>query len=462
MTHIFISYSKQDIEFARYLRALLEDAGFPVWLDEARLSPSTRWWKDIEQSINGCAAFMVIMSPDAQESDWVEREILLAENLHKPIYPVLLAENPWSRLANIQYEDLRAGLHATLSPRLVNSLRQSIAPRPPGSIAFTIETDNILTVAADVIVLKHAQAFRGADAQVAKMLVKVSDVERDSLRLQPGDSRLVETNGAVTAAQALFLGTAQVQEFSYGEVREFAQRTLATLAQLAPDIRHLAMTVHGVRTSLRLDQTEVLRSQIAGYFDALQARTYPTQLEHITIVEFDEATTARLRLGAEQIFAKLDNATAFEAGWGYHLLVSGTDAPATVMDANVRPHAYIIMPDEAALEDVFYFGIQQPTHAHGLLCERTPTIFAEAAVLEQVKQRISAASVVIADVTYTDDMLYLQLGYAWGQQRPTILIAQAGTTVNLPEATCVYYSSIKQLENLLSERLNALRDQGIL
>ena len=102
MTHVFISYSKKNIEFARYLRGLLQDHGFTVWMDETKLVPSERWWTRIEQNVKTCAAFVIIMSPEAKDSDWVEREILVAEKTKKPIFPVLLAGEAWSRLGNIQ------------------------------------------------------------------------------------------------------------------------------------------------------------------------------------------------------------------------------------------------------------------------------------------------------------------------------------------------------------------------
>ncbi|MCD4687438.1 MAG: toll/interleukin-1 receptor domain-containing protein [Anaerolineae bacterium] len=43
MSHIFISYSKKDIDFARHLRGLLNTQGFDVWMDETRLVPAERW-----------------------------------------------------------------------------------------------------------------------------------------------------------------------------------------------------------------------------------------------------------------------------------------------------------------------------------------------------------------------------------------------------------------------------------
>ncbi|MBN1563544.1 MAG: TIR domain-containing protein, partial [Anaerolineae bacterium] len=130
MSHIFISYSKKDIEFARYLRDLLEAEGYGVWMDETRLVPSEQWWPTIERNIETCAAFIVIMSPNSRVSRWVEREILYAESdeLHKPIFPVLLKGRVWPRLADIQYSDMKSGLGAALPPLLINGLRRAKVP----------------------------------------------------------------------------------------------------------------------------------------------------------------------------------------------------------------------------------------------------------------------------------------------------------------------------------------------
>jgi hypothetical protein len=103
-------------------------------MDETGLGASERWWPTIEKNIIGCGAFIVIMSPDAQSSDWVEREILVAEDpkYKKPIFPVLLRGEAWSRLANIHYEDMRAGLKAALTPGFVRRLEAAV-PRSSAS-----------------------------------------------------------------------------------------------------------------------------------------------------------------------------------------------------------------------------------------------------------------------------------------------------------------------------------------
>jgi hypothetical protein len=134
MAHIFISYSKRNIDFARHLRTGLQKAGFSVWMDEAQLIASERWWPTIEQSINGCGAFIIIMSPESKESDWVEREILYAERLRKPIFPVLLSGEPWPRLANIQFAEMQAGTASHLPSDLLTGLQRATANVAPASV----------------------------------------------------------------------------------------------------------------------------------------------------------------------------------------------------------------------------------------------------------------------------------------------------------------------------------------
>jgi glycine cleavage system H protein len=49
------------------------------------------------------------MTPDAENSKWVEREILLADRENKPIIPLLLDGREFGMLINVQFYDVRDG-----------------------------------------------------------------------------------------------------------------------------------------------------------------------------------------------------------------------------------------------------------------------------------------------------------------------------------------------------------------
>lgn len=155
MSHLFISYSRHDIVFVRHLKRLIEAEGLRVWLDETGLRPSEHWWRRILANIEASAGVIVVMTPHASESQWVEREVLHAERVGKRIFPVLLSGAAWPMLANIQYADLRAGLSAVLPAAFCEGLRQVVADHRvveetvlPGGYAL-LEPDDPLMVLPD-------------------------------------------------------------------------------------------------------------------------------------------------------------------------------------------------------------------------------------------------------------------------------------------------------------------------
>lgn len=474
MSHIFISYSKQDIDFARYLRALLEAEGFAVWIDEARLSPSARWWKSIEESIEGCAVFVIIMSSHSEGSDWVEREILLAEKLKRQIFPVLLEGEAWSRLANIQYEDARAGLRTKLSAHFLNSLHSRVPVRLKGERFLTVKVGqgDIVEFDADVLAFKFARGLHGADKLMAGVLGLKSGIPPQELSAPPGEYRFVDTNGGVPARHVLFIGTAGIFRLDYQQIRLFTEQVLTRLSEFAPSTRHIAMTVHG--PGFGLDEGESLRSQFAGFLDAIVKMQFPSLLESITIVEHDAERTARLQQITANFVAELASAKPLplEEGSGFKLALpekttaSKQESPPIkpVVKENVKPHAFIAIPPTADLEDIFYYGIQSPVHARGLLCERIDQTALTEDLFDGLNQRIQTASVVVADLTGADPHVYLQLGLALGKNRPVVLLAKQGQTINfeLRGIQPRFYQRIKDVENVLTEALDQLKSEGLI
>ena len=60
-------------------------------------------------NIRNCAAMVVLMTPRSEESKWVEREILFADEEKKPIFPLLLEGKRFPLLIGVQYHDVTNG-----------------------------------------------------------------------------------------------------------------------------------------------------------------------------------------------------------------------------------------------------------------------------------------------------------------------------------------------------------------
>ncbi len=71
----FISYSSKDGEFARKLTRKLQRQGINVKIDEKQVNVGKSISKEIANSIQDCDYFLLILSPDAFESNWVKREL---------------------------------------------------------------------------------------------------------------------------------------------------------------------------------------------------------------------------------------------------------------------------------------------------------------------------------------------------------------------------------------------------
>lgn len=461
MAHIFISYSSEDADFARYLQALLNNQGFRVWLDQRRLQPGVDWWDEIEQGVTTCSAFVVIMSPESQDSKWVRREILLAEQHDKPIFPVLYRGDMWSRLAEIQFEDMRAGLNAQLEPDLIRSLQRAYgSQKAQDAIRFSIVQGDIAQQHADVAVFKYARGFHGADRYVGRLLEKAGvPVEIRGLH-ERGSYYYGETVGALVAPHVMYLSMPNIFKLKYGEIRQFGELILAKLAEAAPAVQHVAMTVHG--PGIGLDISEAVLAQFGGLLDGLQSGFFPQGLQSITIVEKHEARYQQLLETMTPYLQESNIAHPVEGEPGvYDLVLSAADdglQDAVDSVSDVKPYAVAIVPASDAYSDIFYYGIQRPTHAYGLLCETFSIDTSLPLERDVLCQQIQQAQVVIADVSQYDHSIALGLGLAWGADRPVILIGEEGQVAPMfgEIQPALSYTKIWHLEERLATLLKQI------
>jgi tetratricopeptide (TPR) repeat protein len=106
--HVFISYSRDDQAYVDRLVAALAGHGIASWIDR-EVDYGTRWPQVVRAHIDTSAAVVVVMTPVAEESVWVGREIDQAETNARPTLPLLLRGERFFRLAEHQYEDVRDG-----------------------------------------------------------------------------------------------------------------------------------------------------------------------------------------------------------------------------------------------------------------------------------------------------------------------------------------------------------------
>lgn len=127
MTAIFVSYSSTNRDFALQLADKL-DQFFDVWIDREGLEGGMAWEKAIQDALDSCTVFVVIVTPESNQSEWVARETILAEQLKKYRIPILLVGELPFRLLNLHYIDFRGEFEGGFRD-LLDALKKHLQPQ---------------------------------------------------------------------------------------------------------------------------------------------------------------------------------------------------------------------------------------------------------------------------------------------------------------------------------------------
>jgi TIR domain/YARHG domain len=65
----FVSYSRQDADFALRLGKDLRDAGVDLWIDQLDIPPGRPWDREVEDALKRCEVLIVILSADSVASE---------------------------------------------------------------------------------------------------------------------------------------------------------------------------------------------------------------------------------------------------------------------------------------------------------------------------------------------------------------------------------------------------------
>jgi len=84
MAKVFISHSSKDKVFiTTTLLPILNESGIGTWYSSENIPSSSDWEKTIRAALRDCDWFLVVLSPHALESEWVQAEVHWALNNRK-------------------------------------------------------------------------------------------------------------------------------------------------------------------------------------------------------------------------------------------------------------------------------------------------------------------------------------------------------------------------------------------
>jgi|GEM_PF-6767967 len=102
---VFLSYSRKDGEFAKQLRAQLEELNLEVFLDENDIEGGRPWREEVRLAIERADAIVLLITPDWKASAECQREVDCAVKNGKRMVPILYrpTEGIDSRVVEFQF-----------------------------------------------------------------------------------------------------------------------------------------------------------------------------------------------------------------------------------------------------------------------------------------------------------------------------------------------------------------------
>jgi hypothetical protein len=323
---------------------------------------------------------------------------------------------------------------------------------------------DVTRCSADLVIMKHADGFHGADLALARS-IGFSD------QIPVGQKRLVDT-GRSSPRLAMFISVGPLYEFRYKEIQQFGAELFGYVEeageQVGSALAHIATTIHG--PGYGLDTHESFLSLIAGLVEGSLGT--PTKVKRITIVERNEKRCDYLKhlLRDEGVNLGVSDAgDVFLIGrFAEERQNDKQTTSATILQfgerASLKPHLFVAMPFAETYLDEYEIGISEASRVHGYNCERLDQVAFTGDIVAEIKKRIVSSSAVIALLNDLNPNVFLELGFALAHQIPTILVAREGVTLpfDVQGLRCLRYKSITSLRRDLTEEIGSLQLKGML
>ncbi len=269
---VFISYSTKDTKFAVRLARDMRAAGLSVWISDDSIAKGELWAAAIDRGLSECGVFVVALTPNAVQSDWVRQETAYALQTRQrgqmQLFPLLVqaceVEQLSSLLTTLEYVNFErdydegfASLSRAMGVTQLGSKRSerfepltpSLQQPPPPAAAVVSKWQQRV----------EAALTRQDWPEAARLINNQLELDPDDPAALAAQTRLRELQRAAqTAARAAQLRESQhlMEEAWADENWAEAARHAAIVLQLMPDNTRAERV-------LKLSQTKLaaLRSQ---------------------------------------------------------------------------------------------------------------------------------------------------------------------------------------------------------
>ncbi len=125
--------------------------------------------------------------------------------------------------------------------------------------------------------------------------------------------------------------------------------------------------------------------------------------------------------------------------------------------------AFVLMPFDAAFDDIYKLGIKDTAEKLGIRAERVDEqIFHKENILERIYSQIDAADIIIADLTDRNPNVFYETGYAHAKGKLCLLLTSKADDIPFDlkhHRHLIYGDSIQNLRKALEKDLDWLKSE---
>src|ERR1039457_359357 len=214
MAHVFISYKREDVDFAENVSSRLEREGSDVWAD-SKIAAGEEWRNAIDVAIRNSVALIVIMTPEAKASEYVTYEWAFAWGIGIKVIPIMVRPTTLHpRLEALQYLDF-TNIKSRPWDRLIEEVRAASPTRhtraegmiSPSDRVTSMTVEQLEKIIAGAVSLVRAGEERGSpvDQQAGSLGATALDAAGRILRAVDAASQIGHEPGDVWRRRILWV-----------------------------------------------------------------------------------------------------------------------------------------------------------------------------------------------------------------------------------------------------------------
>ncbi len=228
MSHVYISYTNEDKDYVDLIEAELGERGHSAWRDTSQIADGADWEAAIAAALDNAYAIILMLSQNALQSEWVQKEIDFAVTHSVPLIAVHLddCELP-TQAAELSLVSLQR-LQEAQGIEQLNLYRQSM-----------ITLINLLEENRPV--LRHIRALQNADDVVREHAAQKLGELDDPIATQALISALGDPDVDVRYAAAEALGKLRSQTALKPLIRTLTDDDPDVIAAAATSLGALAL-----------------------------------------------------------------------------------------------------------------------------------------------------------------------------------------------------------------------------